>query len=152
MTRRHLTLLAAIGSALLLAGAFTFQALGYPPCKMCIWQRYPHVVATGLGLVAYFVPVPALLALGALAALTTAGVGLYHVGVEQRWWEGPSTCTSGDIGGLSPQDLMAQIMDAPLVRCDEIAWSLAGISMAGWNAILSLALAGVWVYAIRRAA
>jgi disulfide bond formation protein DsbB len=88
--------------------------------------------------------------LGALAALTTAGVGLFHVGVEQGWWEGPSTCTSGDVTDISAQDLLTQIMEAPLVRCDEIAWSFAGLSMAGWNAVISLALATLWCVAARR--
>lgn len=148
-TRRALTLLAALGSAALLGGAFLFQLLGYAPCKMCIWQRYPHAIAIALGVFAVFIPGAWLLALGAFAALTTAGVGLYHVGVEQGWWEGPSTCSAGDIGGLSAEDLMAQIMNAPLVRCDEIAWQLAGISMAGWNALLSFVLAGLWIAAIR---
>lgn len=141
--------MAGLGSALLLAGAFVFQMLGYAPCKMCIWQRYPHAIAAALGLIAFFVPVPALLMLGALAALTTGGIGIYHVGVEQGWWEGPSSCTSSAIGDLSAADLMNQIMSAPLVRCDDIAWSLAGISMAGWNALLSFALAGLWVYVLR---
>ena len=118
---------------------------------MCIWQRYPHAAAIVLGALAFFVPLPALIALGALAALTTAGIGGYHMGVEQGWWEGPSTCSSGDISDLTPDQLMDQILTAPLVQCDKIAWSLAGVSMAGWNAIISLMLAGVWLMALRRA-
>ena len=89
--------------------------------------------------------------LGALAALATAGVGLYHTGVEQGWWEGPTTCTSGPIGSLSSDELFDQIMAAPLVRCDDIAWQLAGLSMAGWNMVLSLILAALWIMAARRA-
>lgn len=149
LTRQRLIASAALGSALLLGGAFAFQALGYAPCKMCIWQRYPHAVAIALGALALFVPLPALIALGALAALTTAGVGGYHVGVEQGWWEGPTSCSAGAIGGVDPDALFDQIMTAPLIRCDEIAWQFAGLSMAGWNMVFSLVLAGVWVMALR---
>ncbi len=150
MTRSPLALIAGLGSLALLLAAFAFQHLGgLPPCKMCIWQRYPHAIAFAIGVLAFFFPMSAIMVLGVLAALATAGIGLYHVGVEQRWWEGPSSCSAGSIGNLSPEDLMSQIMSAPLVRCDEIAWSLAGISMAGWNAIASIALAAFWIFALR---
>lgn len=151
MTQKNWIRLAAGGSAALLLGAFAFQHLGgLAPCKLCIWQRYPHAVAIALGAAALFVPLPALLALGALAALATAAVGLYHVGVEQEWWEGPTSCTSGSIGGVDTNDLFDQIMAAPLIRCDDIAWQFAGLSMAGWNMIISLVLAGFWLMALRR--
>ncbi|MBV0912053.1 disulfide bond formation protein B [Anianabacter salinae] len=151
MTRRGLIALAASGSAALLLGALAFQYWGgLAPCKLCIWQRWPHGAAILIGLVGLILPLRWIAGLGALAALSTAGVGLYHVGVEQGWWEGPTTCTSGSVTGLSTQDLMAQIMTAPLVRCDDIAWSMAGISMAGWNAILSLGLAAIWIAAALR--
>jgi len=151
MTRLQLALLAAAGSAALLGGAFIFQFLGYPPCKMCLWQRWPHAAAIVIGVLFITFKAKGLLWLGALSALTTSAVGLYHAGVEQRWWEGPNTCTSGPIGEQTVDELLASILAAPLVRCDEIAWQLAGISMAGWNAIISLVLAGIWVAAIRRA-
>ena len=150
MTQKTWITLAAGGSAALLLGAFAFQHLGgLAPCKMCIWQRYPHAVAIALGAIAFFVPLPVLLTLGALAALTTAAVGAYHVGVEQRWWEGPSSCSGGSIDTLDPNALFDQIMAAPLVRCDEIAWQLAGLSMAGWNMVISLVLAAFWIAALR---
>ena len=149
LTRRNIVTLAALGSAALLAGAFLFQALGYAPCKMCIWQRYPHAVAVAIGVLAFFVPLPALIAVGALAALTTAGIGGYHVGVEQGWWEGPASCSAQGVGGVDPAALFDQIMAAPIVRCDEIAWQLAGLSMAGWNMVISLGLAGLWITALR---
>jgi len=144
-----LILLAAGGSFVLLAGAFFFQMLGYAPCKLCLWQRWPHGAAILIGVVAMFLPGRVLPLLGALAAVATAGVGVYHAGVEQGWWQGPDTCTSGPIGGLSPEDLFAMINNAPLVRCDEIAWAFLGLSMATWNAVLSFALAGVWIAAAR---
>lgn len=152
MTQKQLVAIAASGSALLLAGAFLFQFLGYAPCKMCIWQRYPHGVAAVGGLAFWLAPLGIIALLGALAALTTSGVGVFHAGVEQGWWEGPSTCTSGDISGVSAEDLLNQILNAPLVRCDEIAWSFADISMAGWNAILSFILALVWIAAWKKSA
>ena len=144
--------LAAGGSAALLLGAYAFQHLGgLPPCKLCIWQRYPHVLAIVIALVALRLPNRLLAALGALAALTTAGIGLFHVGVEQGWWEGPTSCSAGPVGGLSADALLDQIMTAPLVRCDEIAWDMLGISMAGWNALFSLGLVALWLMAFRRA-
>ncbi len=144
-------LLAAAGSLALMIGAFGFQYIGgLPPCKMCIWQRYPHVVAIVIGLIALRFGTAMLAWLGAVAAFATAAVGAYHTGVERGWWEGPTTCTSGPIGGLSSDQLFDQIMNAPLVRCDEVAWSLMGLSMASWNMIASLALVAVWITAARR--
>ena len=110
---------------------------------MCYWQRYPHIAAIGIGVLFLFFAYRGLLVLGALSALTTGVIGVYHVGVEQKWWQGPDTCTSSSTDGLSVDQLLDQIMTAPLVRCDEIAWSLMGISMAGWNAIVSFALGPV---------
>lgn len=151
MTRQKLVLMAALGSALMLAGAFGFQYIGgMAPCKLCLWQRWPHGAAVLIGLLAMALPLRVWSYLGALAALATAGIGFYHAGVELTWWEGPTSCTSGSIAGLSVDDLMKQIMSAPVVRCDEIPWSLAGISMAGWNGIISLGLAMVWLLSTRQ--
>ncbi|WGI20293.1 disulfide bond formation protein B [Amylibacter sp. IMCC11727] len=151
MTRQRFLLLAALGSALMLAGAFGFQYIGeLPPCKMCIWQRWPHGVAVLIGLIGALVYHRGLALLGALAALTTAVIGLYHAGVEQDWWEGPSTCTSGSVADVPVKDLLKQILEAPIVRCDEIPWDLFGISMAGWNAIISFGLVALWLLAARR--
>lgn len=152
MTRKKLLILiAAGGSAALLLGAWAFQHLGgMAPCKMCIWQRYPHAAAVLIGVLAFAFPgIRPLPLLGAVAAMVTAGIGMYHAGVEQKWWEGPTSCTSGDIGGLSAEELMDQIMSAPLVRCDDIPWEMFGLSMAGWNALLSAGLVLVWLAAFR---
>jgi disulfide bond formation protein DsbB len=151
MTRTGLIALAAGGSLAMLLAAFAFQHLGgLPPCKMCIWQRWPHGLAVVAGVLALAVAARPFAVLGMLAALTTAVIGFYHAGVEQGFWEGPATCTSGPVGGLSAEDLMEQIMTAPLVRCDEIPWDLFGISMAGWNGLVSLVLAGLWALAVMR--
>ncbi len=152
MTKRATYVVLAVGgSAALLLGAWAFQYVGgLAPCKMCIWQRYPHSVAIVIGALALALPTVRLLPLaGALAALTTAAIGLFHAGVEQGWWEGPTSCTSGDIGGLSAQELMDQIMSAPLVRCDDIPWQMLGLSMAGWNAAISAVLVLFWLAAWR---
>lgn len=147
MTVVKLALAATAGSALLLGGAFAFQLAGYPPCTMCLWQRWPHAVAIAIGLLFLALGQRVLLWAGAAAALATSGVGFFHAGVEQGWWEGPTTCTSGSIDDLTPEQLLEKILNAPLVRCDEIAWQFAGISMAGWNGILSLGLVVLWVAA-----
>ncbi|MEO1176688.1 MAG: disulfide bond formation protein B, partial [Pseudomonadota bacterium] len=105
MTRQRFILLAAGGSAALLLGAFAFQHLGgLAPCKMCIWQRYPHLAAIALGALAVFLPLPVPITLGALAALTTGGIGVFHVGVEQGWWEGKSAQQKGRRPARSQED------------------------------------------------
>ncbi len=148
---RRLILLAGGGSAALLAGAFAFQAAGYAPCAMCLWQRWPHAAAIALALLALMVAPRAFAVLGALAALTASALGLYHTGVERDWWEGPTSCTGGGLGGLSGTDLLS--LDGPsLVMCDQVAWAFAGLSMASWNAVLSLALAVLWTLAATRSA
>ncbi|WP_347302484.1 disulfide bond formation protein B [Croceibacterium sp. TMG7-5b_MA50] len=133
--------------AVLLAGAYLSQyAFGLPPCEMCWWQRYAHFAALAFALLA--LPLartrPALLALAALAICVSGMIGGFHAGVEYGWWPGITTCAqpAGLGGGGDP---LAAIMDAPLVRCDVAPWTLAGVSLAGWNALLSL-LAGLAVF------
>jgi disulfide bond formation protein DsbB len=153
LDRRMLILLATLGSVGLLGGAFAFQHIGgLYPCQLCLWQRWPHAAAILIGIIALATGWRGLAWAGALAALATAGIGGFHVGVEQGWWEGLATCTAGSISGISTADLLnpAAPISAP-VRCDAIAWEMLGISMAGWNMILSLVLAGIWVAAARRA-
>lgn len=146
--RKTLILMAAGGSLALLLGALAFQHLGgLAPCTMCLWQRWPHLAALVAGALALVLPGRILPLIGAVAAATTAGIGLYHTGVERNWWEGPTTCTSGPIADLSPEDLLNQILAAPVVRCDEVAWSMLGLSMASWNAVLSLGLMALWLWA-----
>ena len=144
--------LAAGGSAALLAGAFLFQALGYPPCAMCLWQRWPHFVAILIGLVALRVQGPLLPGLGALAAATTGVIGVYHTGVERDWWEGPSSCTGNiSLEGLSGADLLT-VTGPRVVMCDQVSWELFTLSMASWNALASFALVIIWIMAIRLSA
>lgn len=148
MDRTKVTLAAGL-SMLLLGGAYVFEFLGYAPCTMCYWQRWPHMAAIGIGLLALLVPVRVLGYLGALAALTTAGIGLYHTGVERDWWEGPTSCTGGGgLDGLSGADLLAT--DGPrLIMCDQVSWELFTLSMASWNMLFSLVAVGLWLVAAR---
>ena len=152
LTPRKLVALASLGSAFVLAGALGFQALGFPPCDLCLLQRWPHLVAMVLGGAVLALRLPAwasrvLMLGGALAALTTAGLGLYHSGVERHIFAGPDSCTSGPVGALSATDLMAQINAAPLVRCDEIVWDIFGVTMPNLNALGSLVFAALWLAA-----
>lgn len=147
---RTLILGAALGSAALLAGAFVFQWLGYAPCRMCIWQRYPHVAAALIGVLFLLVPLRALAWLGAGAAAATGGIGVFHAGVEQGWWEGPASCSGGgSLSGLSAGDLLSTEAAPAIVMCDEIAWQFLGLSMASWNAALSFGLVALWIAAAR---
>jgi len=149
MTRNLMITLSAGGSAALLAGAYLFQALGYPPCAMCLWQRWPHAAAIVIGLLAMRIRGPLMPALGALAAATTAGIGLYHTGVERDWWEGPRSCTGlGGLEGLSGADLLT-VTGPRIVLCDQVSWELLSLSMASWNAMASFGLMISWIIAVR---
>ncbi len=152
LSSRTLVMLAGAGSGALLAGAFAFQYIGgMAPCTLCLWQRWPHAAAVVIMALAVLVPNRWLIGLGALAALTTAGIAGFHVGVEQGWWAGLASCSGGSISGISVNDLLNPNANvAAPVRCDQIPWSMLGISMAGWNMIASLGLAGLWTLAATR--
>ena len=151
LTRRTLIVLAAAGSAALMLGALGFQHIGgMPPCKLCLWQRYPHVAAILIGLVALALPRASLAVAGAAAALTSAGIAFYHTGVERAWWAGPTSCSSTNPTNLSADALFDQIMAAPVIRCDEVPWDMFGLSMASWNMLASVGLAIIWLAAARK--
>lgn len=145
---------AGLGSAALLTAAFGFQELAdLPPCELCLWQRWPHAAAAVIAVLALAAGGRSLVWVGLLSMLTAVGLGLFHVGVEQGWWVYVSSCTQGSIAGLSGADLLNPDAALPApVRCDEVAWSLFGISMAGWNALASAGLASIWAYAAVRKA
>ena len=152
MSENKSVLLAGVGSFGLLIAALLFQYVGeMPPCKMCHWQRYPHAAAVSIAAIILLTGIRAFAILGFLLTLFTAGIGGFHAGVEQSWWEGPQSCTSSAINNLSTEELLTQIMSAPMARCDEIPWQMFGISMAGWNMILSLCLAVLWGMAVKSA-
>jgi disulfide bond formation protein DsbB len=140
--------LAVLAPAAALAAAFGSQYLGgLVPCNMCWWQRYAHMAALALALLALVVRGRALVWLAALAIAVSGGIGFYHAGVELHYFKGFTECTSTVAAGGSTDDFLKAIMNAPMVRCDDIQWSFLGISMAGWNAILSLgsALVILWL-------
>ncbi|MFQ3594913.1 MAG: disulfide bond formation protein B [Sphingomonadaceae bacterium] len=121
-------------SGLLLLGALGFQFLGgLAPCEMCHWQRWAHLAVIGAAALALMAP--AVLPLPLLAMATSAGLAAFHAGVEQRWWDGPGCAAAFRTG----DDLLGSIIASPLVRCDQIPWSFLGLSMAGWNAVISFA-------------
>ncbi len=135
--------IALLVPAALLAAAFGSQYLGrLVPCELCWWQRFPHMAAVVLAAAAFMDAASStrsrlLTSLAALAIAISGAIGVYHAGVELKIFEGFTTCTSL-AGGASTEDLLKSIMKTPLVRCDQVQWSLLGISMAGWNAIISL--------------
>lgn len=125
--------------AALLGGALLSQyGFGLHPCEMCLWQRWPHLAAIGLGLLALAVPGsarPLLIAPAALAIGLSGAIGGFHAGVEYGWWEGLTACSTALPTGGDP---LEAIMNAPITRCDVAPWTLLGISLAGYNFLLSL--------------
>ncbi len=119
---------------------------GLTPCELCLLQRWPWVAAIVISLIAIMVgsrpalPWTALL-LTAVFAIGSA-LAFYHVGVEQHWFAGPEACTGAATAADTVEALKARILGQMPVRCDEPAWSLWGISMAGWNLLASLVMAG----------
>ncbi len=148
LTRANIV--ALVLPATLMAGALGSQYLGkLYPCEMCYWQRWPHEAAIGLAILAFFVKPSARTILVLLAAISIAvsgAIGVFHAGVEYGWWEGLTACTNTAAGGS-----LADIMNAPLVRCDVPQWTFAGISLAGFNALFSIA-GGVTILALLRRA
>jgi disulfide bond formation protein DsbB len=134
----------------LLGGALLSQYVGgLHPCEMCYWQRWPHGFAIIAAAAAFYYAAPTsnariLTALAALAIALSGAIGVFHAGVELGWWEGLTRCTAE--GGLSLDDLLS----APLVRCDQVQWDFLGISMAGWNAIISLGAAAAIGFLLAR--
>jgi disulfide bond formation protein DsbB len=145
---------ATLGSAALLLGAYGFQHIGgFLPCKMCLWQRWPHGVAVLIGLIILLAGERSLAWFGAMAAATTGIIGAYHAGVEWGFWPGPSSCSGNGLGlgTMDGADLLSTDGPNTLIMCDEIVWQMLGLSMAGWNAVISLGLMVLWIMVARRA-
>lgn len=144
-------LLLLIGAVAPLAVAYGAQHLaGLQPCELCIWQRWGYGIVAALAALSLLAgPAPTaqhmLILLGGVAALGVAGVAIFHVGVEQHWWPGFTECASPIQGDMTAEEFEAAILAAPVVRCDEVAWSFAGISMAGYNAIYAIGL-GIFAF------
>lgn len=135
--RRAQRLVLAVPS-MLLAGAYLSQyGFDLYPCEMCWWQRYPHFAALALALVSLLAaPKRLWIALAAGGILTSGLIGLFHAGVEYGWWEGVTSCAAIPQTGEG-QSALDAIMNAPVVRCDEAPWTLFGISLAGFNFLIS---------------
>jgi disulfide bond formation protein DsbB len=143
-----LILAVALGT---IVGAWIFEYLGYAPCELCLWQRWSYYAAIPIALLVALAapgrPELARAGLGLLAVLWLGSMvfGVYHAGVEWKWWLGPSTCGSqaGFSGGLPN-------LGAPVILCDTAAIRILGLSLAGWNALISLGLAMVAMAGLRR--
>ena len=153
----HIPLVLLIASAAALAAALAAEhAFGLDPCILCIYQRWPYVIVMALAagaLAARRAPRlrAGLVALCGVAFLAGAGLGGFHVGVEQHWWEGTDNCAPGEaMGSSDPAALLEALRQTEVVRCDEVAWSLFGISIAGYNTLIAGALAAVSLLASRR--
>lgn len=136
-------------SALVLLAALGFQYLGgLAPCALCHYQRWAYVAAIVIaGVAPYGIARRSLVALCGVVFLAGAAVAFYHVGVEAQWFAGPAACSGPTSAAITVEELRQALLAQPVVRCDEVAWSLFGISMAGYNLIVSLALAAASVLA-----
>ena len=145
----------AIATATILA-AHAFERIGgYAPCPLCLEERYAYYFGVPASFIAFFAAranaIPAariLLLVVALAFLINAGLGIYHAGVEWKWWPGPTTCA----GGFDLKWGEGGVADTPIIRCDEASWRFLALSFAGWNAVISalLAILAGWGAALRR--
>jgi disulfide bond formation protein DsbB len=153
LSPRAYAALAALASAAMLAAAHIFEHFGYEPCLLCLRQREVYWMALPLAAAGFVLlarrpdqgrVVAVLLAAVFLTGFAVAG---YHAGVEWRWWPGPKTCAAG--GAASAGEISAFLSGAkvPVLRCDEAAWRMLGLSMAGWNALASLGLAALGLVA-----
>ena len=154
LTSRSYAILAALASAAMLGAAHAFERFGgYEPCELCLRQREVYWIALPAALVGFGLllrrpdlgrAVPVLLS---LIFLTGFGVAAYHAGVEWKWWPAPPTCGGG--GAAAAGDIAAMLRGEPVryVLCDEAAWVMGGLSMAGWNALASLGLAALGLLA-----
>jgi len=134
----------AIGAVVLGTALASQYWGGLAPCELCLLQRWPWDAAIAIAIVVLFVgrepALPWVALLFALVFSVSAAFGLYHVGVEQHWWAGPTACTAGG-GAATIEELRRQILGTQPVLCDQPAWTLFGISLAGWNLLASLAVA-----------
>ena len=146
------SLAVALTAAATIAGAWFFQlVLGIVPCPLCLEQRYAYYLAIPLGLLIALAarggaPRPLLfagLAILALASLANAGLGTYHAGVEWGFWKGPTDCSGPVVNLGSATDLLSRLDTVKVVRCDEVQWRFLGLSLAGYNLLISLLMAAI---------
>lgn len=146
LTLRQAALVVALGAAATIGGALVFQHVwGYQPCKLCLTQRNPYYLAIPLALAAAVVPPRwsrAALWLLAMIFVVSAGLGVYHSGVEWGFWAGPSDCGGAPVSSAGNMgNFLNQLQNTRVVSCTEAAWRFLGLSLAGWNVLISLGLA-----------
>lgn len=147
---RFLTMLVLMASAAVVGAALLFQYVGgLEPCELCLFERWPYYAALALAAIGLLSGSAGAMRwiIGACGLLFAAGTVLagYHVGVEYRWFAGPTACTGSGIGATSIEALKAQLLARQPVSCDEPAWRLFGISLAGWNLLASALVAAFCV-------
>jgi disulfide bond formation protein DsbB len=149
---RRAGVLVIIPTLVICAAWFTELGLGYIPCKLCLWQRWPYYAAIPLAMLAWFTAGPLQLPqaarpsfamLGAIFMVSVA-LGVHHAGVEWSWWAGPADC-GGRIaaGPASAMDLLKAMEDTRLVSCTSAPFRILGLSLAGWNALISFIMATI---------
>jgi disulfide bond formation protein DsbB len=149
----QLMLVSAIAFSIALATitlAHVFERFGYAPCPLCLQERYAYYFAVPATVAAFFAAraesftlTRILLALTALAFLINAGVGVYHSGIEWKWWEGPASCAGGVTVEWGEGGVASSIERAEVVSCSDASWRMLGLSFAGWSAVISALLAGL---------
>lgn len=138
LTPRQTLLMIFAGTLAVILGAYAFEYFGYAPCELCLKQRYAYYAVIPLALLMSFMPANIQrMGLYVVAAIMLGSMifGIYHSGVEWKWWPGPNTCTSGTLSGGLPD------LSKKPVMCDEPAIRIIGLSLAGWNAIISACVA-----------
>jgi disulfide bond formation protein DsbB len=146
-------------AAATLAGAWFFElVLDIRPCPLCLEQRYAYYLALPLGALTAFAASRdasrAVLLIGlallALAALANAGLGVYHAGVEWKFWQGPTECTGPVVNLGSAGNLLQRLDTVKVIRCDEVQWRFLGLSLAGYNVLISLLMAAIAAWGMAR--
>ncbi|MDB5411661.1 MAG: disulfide bond formation protein [Rhodospirillales bacterium] len=151
---RILLLPLLLGSAAVILAALGFQYIGgLAPCELCLYERWPYYAAIVFALLGIAgSTIGARLAIAATVLLfgASAILAFYHVGVEQHWFAGPTACTGSVGGAASIEELKRQLVARQPVNCDEAAWRLFGVSLAGWNLLASLALFALGIGGLRQ--
>jgi len=149
LSARTASLFVALGAAGALAAAYYFQyVLGYQPCALCLWQRWPYYLGIPLAVLGALTGRREFLLLATLLFAGNALLGLYHAGIEWKFWPGPASCSSGVV--TSSGDLLSDLKHTRIVPCDQASWRLLGLSFAGWNMVICAGLAALAVLGLRR--
>ena len=157
MTLARIALFIALAAAATVGGAWLFQLAGYAPCELCLKQRIPYYIGAPAALLAFVLAARdawgaarVVLAGVALLFAASAALGAYHAGVEYGFWPGPSDCTGDFAAAASSQDFLKQLQSVQVVRCDAVALRVLGLSLAGWNVLVSLSVAALAAFGAMR--